>query len=133
MANNVTKTVAIDFDGVIAHYAGWLGIDIFGEPISGAKEEIQKMKDMGFYIVIHTARKPTPSLEKYLKDNGIIYDEINWNSNHEYPQDGGRRKVIADVYIDDRGICFTGNWSGIAEQVEISSHGKLENLNTLYT
>lgn len=115
----MNKVIAIDFDGCIASYIhGWQGENVFGEIIPGCKEKIHLLASKGHKIIIHTARLPTKELEKFLKDNGIWFDALNENPWHKYKQPGGKRKVIADIYIDDRAITFKGNWDEIPELVE---------------
>ena len=46
-------------------------------------------------------------LGSYLKEHNITYDYINENPGQP---DGTSGKIMADVYLDDRGICFRGRW-----------------------
>jgi hypothetical protein len=103
------KTICIDFDGVISHYDGWKGIGIFGEPISGVKESLEHIREMGWQIIIHTTRGEVNHIDGYMKDHGIPYDHINYNPQQFEHMNQG--KPIADVYIDDRAIRFTGEWN----------------------
>lgn len=101
------KTIAVDFDGVIADYSqGFQGRDTFGEPLPHAGEGTSALKAAGWKVVIFTTRSDTPELRRYLKDNAIAYDEINTNS--DQPEGANPGKPIADVYLDDRAIRFTG-------------------------
>ena len=65
------------------------------------------LKQKGWTIIIFTTRKKTSKLEKWLKEHNIVYDYINENPNQPKNTSG---KIIADVYLDDRGICFRGRW-----------------------
>ena len=86
------KTICIDFDGVIHDYRrGWRGIDVFDK-------------------VLHS-----PALRNFLKENDICFDYINHNPHQPAGSDQG--KIIADVYLDDRGICFTGDWNEAVQQI----------------
>ena len=42
-----------------------------------------------------------------MKEHNIAYDYINENPTQP---DNTSGKIIADVYLDDRGICFKGRW-----------------------
>lgn len=122
------KVIAIDLDGCIVSYKnGWIGENIFGELIPGSKEKIHYLKSKGYKIIIYTSRLATKELEKYLLDNGIWFDAINENPWHEYKQKGDKRKVIADIYIDDRAITFKGNWNEIPGLVENFKPWELDN------
>lgn len=102
------KTICIDFDGVIHDYSkGFQGADEFGQMIPNADAGTSVLKQKGWTIIIFTTRKKTDKLEKWLKDHNITYDYINENPNQPENTSG---KLIADVYLDDRGICFRGVW-----------------------
>ena len=102
------KTICIDFDGVIHDYSkGWQGEDVFGQIIPNADTGTATLKKNGWTIIIFTTRKKTEKLEKWLAENNISYDHINENPNQPEHASG---KIIADVYLDDRGICFRGRW-----------------------
>ncbi len=102
------KTICIDFDGVIHDYSkGWQGEDVFSYMIANADTGTSTLKKNGWTIIIFTTREKTKKLEKWLHDNNISYDYINENPKQPEHTSG---KIIADVYLDDRGICFNGKW-----------------------
>lgn len=104
------KTICIDFDGVLHDYSeGYKGKDVFGDMIPNADKATQLLKKKGWTIIIYTTRPKTAKLEKWLKDKGIAYDYINENPNQ--PEDSKGGKLIADIYLDDRGMQFRGDWS----------------------
>lgn len=103
------RTVCIDFDGVIHDYSdGWQGLDVFGEAVPGAADAIKGLKTAGWMVVIHTCRKSTPALHRWLKEHNIAYDFIN--ANPFQPINADFRKPMADIYIDDCAIGFNGDW-----------------------
>ena len=102
------KTICIDFDGVIHDYSnGWQGEDVFGQMIPNADTATQVLKKKGWQVIIFTTRKKTKKLEKWLSEHKIAYDYVNENPNQPENSSG---KIVADVYLDDRGICFRGRW-----------------------
>lgn len=105
------KTICINFDGVLADYSeGYQGKDKFGEMIPGADVASQVLKEKGWTIIIYTTRPATAALKKWLEKNNIKYDFINENPNQpEDSKDGC--KIAADIYLDDRGITFRGQWT----------------------
>lgn len=114
------KHVAIDFDGTIHNdYDGWrLGGEIYGEPLPGAKESIDKLIELGYYITIYSCRTSQEVMgnkakeqEKLLKDWLNKYN-IRW---HEVYMGNG--KPVAKLYIDDRAWHFT-TWNHIDQIIE---------------
>lgn len=102
------NTICIDFDGVLHDYSnGFQGEDVFGAMVGNANNGTKALKRNGWRIIIFTTRKKTEKLEQWLKDNDISYDYIN--ENPDQPE-GTSGKVIADVYLDDRGVRFNGRW-----------------------
>ena len=109
---------AIDFDGVIAQYDGWKGDDHFEPPKPGAKEAIDILRAHGIKIVIWTCRTNETALREYLQKYNIQYDAINVDVHPGIlaEDDPNRRKIVADVYLDDRGLRFT-EWGPAVEQI----------------
>lgn len=104
------KTICIDFDGVIHDYSkGYEGKNVFGEMIKGADTATKVLKKKGWTIIIFTTRPDSDALRKWLKDHDVTFDYIN--ENPDQPGDSGdKSKLIADIYLDDRAICFRGQW-----------------------
>ena len=48
--------IAVDLDGTLAHYDGWVGIENIGEPIQPMLERVKKWLDEGKEVCIFTAR-----------------------------------------------------------------------------
>lgn len=49
-------TIAVDFDGTLAHYDGWRGAGVLGEPIPEMLERVKRWLAEGVKVVIFTAR-----------------------------------------------------------------------------
>lgn len=98
------KTIAVDFDGVIAEYDGWKGVGILGGPREDVVAALRTLHAEGWKIVIHTTRGEE-EIAGYLERHEIPHHEINRNS--DYTTLGG--KPVADVYWDDRALCYSGN------------------------
>ena len=107
-------TVAVDFDDTIAQYNGWQGEDHFEPPKDGAKKGLQVLRDMGFRIIVFTTRGNTRAIAQYMKKYGLVYDHVNRNPDQPERASG---KVIADVYLDDRGLHFV-DWATAVEQIK---------------
>jgi adenylylsulfate kinase len=103
-ANNSRRTIAVDFDGVIAEYDGYKGAGVLGKPRPDVVEALRVLNGEGWKIVIHTTRGQK-EIAAYLEQHGIPCDEVNRNS--DYQTQGP--KPVADVYWDDRALCYSGD------------------------
>lgn len=116
MGKKNKKTIAIDFDGVLADYSkGYQGKDVFGAPIPGADNATKVLKENGWRIIIYTTRPNTEALRHWLKENNISYDFIN--ENPDQPEESKGCKLIADIYLDDRSLCFRGEWRWMIAEI----------------
>lgn len=103
------QTICVDFDGVLHDYSqGFQGEDVFGDMLPNADIGMQVLKKMGNTLIIYTTRPASDALKEWLKSNNIPYDYIN--ENPDQPKGSEGCKLIADIYIDDRGIQFYGRW-----------------------
>ncbi|HUL15494.1 MAG TPA: hypothetical protein VLV88_05830 [Terriglobales bacterium] len=98
------KTIAVDFDGVIAEYDGWKGTGILGLPRRDVVEALRALQTEGWKIIIHTTRGKA-EISGYLSQHQIPHHEVNRNS--DYRTLGV--KPVADVYWDDRAFRYSGD------------------------
>ena len=98
--------VCVDLDGVLNLYDGWKGADYFHPPRPGAHEFLQRLVQSGYEIVIFTVRW-APHVEKWLSENGLA----------GYVSRVTDRKPPAHVYIDDRAVCFQGDFNALLDQI----------------
>jgi len=98
----MSKILAIDFDGTIVEDR-FPGI---GNLIPGAKENIQKLKTEGYFLILWTCRteKRLAEAAQFLGENGILFDKYNESSQANVDEFSGldTRKIYADMYIDDK-------------------------------
>ncbi|MEM8669674.1 MAG: hypothetical protein AAGG48_19265 [Planctomycetota bacterium] len=98
-----TKTICVDFDGVIHSYrSGWQGVGTIPDPpIHGVDKAIATLRRR-YRVVVYSARTSTEegrnAIAAWLEKHNIEVDEV---CEHKPP---------AHVYIDDRAIPFTGDW-----------------------
>jgi adenylylsulfate kinase len=99
-----SRTIAVDFDGVIADYAGWRGRNVLGSPRSDVVQALRDLKAEGWMVIVHTTRYKHDILE-YLRSNSIPYDDINKSGSNCVVG----CKPRANVYWDDRALKYSGN------------------------
>lgn len=97
--------IAVDFDGTLNNHA---------YPNIGTKELkhekliawLTKQHDKGAKIVLWTCREGTTLLDavQWCKDNNVPIDYVNENPEFAISQNCFQRKVIADIYIDDKAV-----------------------------
>jgi hydroxymethylpyrimidine pyrophosphatase-like HAD family hydrolase len=97
------KVVAVDFDGVIANYTGWLD-GAPGTARDDVREVLSILRNNGWKIIVHSCRN-SETIREYLVENKIPFDEINPGSLYS---DCGN-KPRATVYWDDRACKYSGN------------------------
>jgi len=112
---NHIKTIAIDFDGVLFHHEEWNGHEHYGAPIAGAKESLEKLRKMGFKIMIWTTKAQHDIIADALNKHNIPFDYINSNPNQ--PPEINPSKPVADYYVDDRAVHFSGNWQSTLNEI----------------
>ena len=101
--------IAVDFDGVISAYEGWRGKGDFALPVPGVRAALKTLKDEGHIILINTTRLEIHQIKEYLEFHDIPFDHLNHSPlNDEKMLHPAKQQ--ADVYIDDRGLRFVGQW-----------------------
>jgi hypothetical protein len=108
------KICALDLDGTLLDYDGDFSQTDFGPVLKGMIEELREMEAAGVKIVVWTCRNDTPELRAHLRELGVPFHYIN---GHPWPGGEGCKKLLADSYVDDRNIEFTGVPTGLAKRV----------------
>ena len=118
-------TICIDFDGVIHLYSkGWKDGVIYDVVTPGFFVWASAMKDK-FELVIYSSRSKEPAMlanmqeymrhQRYMwfhKQGGhLVLDPVQ---DHDFTF--ASQKPSAFMTIDDRCICFDGNWSAITAE-----------------
>jgi len=98
--------IGVDFDGTVVEHA----YPMIGKPLPHAIRVLQRLSQRGCLLVLWTCRENAGRLnfltqaEKFLANNGVTIRSVNENHpEDEFRAPGSlRRKIYADVYIDDR-------------------------------
>lgn len=99
--------IAVDFDGTLFDF----GEDGNLHPISGAKEALKDLRLQGHRIVVYTCRTGIAQRKgNLLQEVNFIKNILNANE-IEYDEIFMGEKMVADVYVDDRGVTFEGDWN----------------------
>jgi hypothetical protein len=98
--------VCVDLDGVLNDFDGWKGADYFHPPRPGALQFLKRLNELGYRVVVFTVRWG-PHVEQWLEQWGF----------RPFVAEVTDKKPPAHVYIDDRAICFSGDFGATLEQV----------------
>jgi hypothetical protein len=100
-----TTVVAVDLDGTLAKELDKYDPKKIGHPIYNAKKILEKVKDLGVTIIIHTCRDDQTVIKAWFEKYDIPYDHINRNTNQP---ENTSHKVMADRYWDNKQPSWRG-------------------------
>jgi hypothetical protein len=131
MTNMRKKLIlCVDFDGVIHSYtSGWQGATVIPDPpVPGALKWLWKATEW-FDVQVYSSRSKNPEAVLAMRDwmvkwsredeslgfdhpmsHHTVYEE-NGETKSSYPIGFAHEKPAAFITIDDRAICFEGDWS----------------------
>ena len=103
--------IAVDFDGTIVEHE----YPKIGKPKLFVFETLKALQDKGDQLILWTYRsgKELDEAVEFCKNNGIEFYAVNKNYPEEVYDDSISRKILADVYIDDRNIGGFKDWSEV--------------------
>ena len=120
MIPQTTLVIAVDFDGTIVESA----YPKIGKPIIFAFDTLKALQKDGHRLILWTYRtgRLLDEAVVFCKQNGIEFYAVN-KSFDEEPFDINKisRKILADVFIDDRNIGGLMDWG---KMYQIISQGK---------
>ena len=118
------RRICIDFDATLCGFA----YPDIGPIESGALEAVKRFKELGCYVIVSSCRtcghfpeifapdgrigkesKVHKDMVDWLDARGVPYDEVD---------DGTKGKPLADLYVDDKGYRYTGDWAAVVKFVE---------------
>ncbi|SRR6056297_1178388 len=103
--------IAVDFDGTIVEHA----YPDIGEPLPGAFETLISLTEIGHKIILWTYRDGDLLQEavEFCMENGLMFWAINQSFPDEEFNQYLSRKIIADIYIDDRNFGGFPGWETV--------------------
>ena len=103
--------LAIDFDGTIVEHQ----YPQIGKERSFAFSTLKELEKQGHRLILWTYRagKELDEAVEFCKSNGLEFYAINKNYPEEKFDETTSRKILADVYIDDRNVGGFLGWSKI--------------------
>ena len=101
------RTVCVDLNGVLDSYQGWKGPQHFDEPRPGARDFLEELRRRGYAVVVFTARY-APDVWAWLRTYELA----------DLVLDVTDRKPPAHVFVDDRAVCFRGDFETTLDEVD---------------
>lgn len=115
-------TIAVDFDGTIVDHE----FPDIGKPKQFAFSTLKELQKQGHQLILWTCRvgKQLNEAIEFCKDKGIEFYAVNKNYPEEvYDESTTPRKIVADMYIDDRNPGGFPGWSHIWQMLNPDIYG----------
>ena len=108
-------TIAVDFDGTIVEHK----FPKIGKSLPFVFETLKALQADGHLLILWTYRsgKLLNEAVEYCKKNGIIFYAVNKNFPEEVYDNSISRKILADIYIDDRNFGNFPDWGVIGQGI----------------
>lgn len=108
-------TIAVDFDGTLVENR----YPEIGKPILFAFETLHKLQQEGHQIILWTYRSGIKLKEavEFCEAKGIRFYAVNKSYPEEDFDNSISRKILADLFIDDRNINGLPPWGEIYHQL----------------
>jgi phosphoglycolate phosphatase-like HAD superfamily hydrolase len=106
MSEGSKPVVCVDLDGVLNDFDGWKAPEYYHPPRAGSREFLEELNALGYEVVIFTTRW-APHVEEWLLKHGLagLVSRVT------------DKKPAAHVFVDDRAICFRGDYASTLEQI----------------
>ena len=105
------KLIAVDFDGTIVEHA----YPKIGEVMLFAFEVLKELQKKGHRLILWTYREGDYLQEAvdYCAANGVVFYAVNENYPGEMKAGNYSRKILADIFIDDRNVGGFLGWDQV--------------------
>lgn len=103
--------IAIDFDGTIVEHR----YPFIGRIRPFALESMEALQIKGHRLILwsHRSGQKLDEAVKFCRSHGIEFYAVNKNYPEEVWDENDSRKIVADIYIDDRNIGGIPSWGEI--------------------
>ena len=100
--------IAVDFDGTIVEHK----YPALGEELPFATDTLKRLQEKGHRLILWTYRagKALDEAVEFCRSNGVEFYAVNKNFPEEEFDSSISRKILADMYIDDRNIGGMLSW-----------------------
>lgn len=118
-------TLAVDFDGTIVENR----FPQIGKPILFAFESLKKLQEEGHRLILWTYRSGQKLDEavEFCEKNGLKFYAINKSYPEEEFDDTISRKILADIFIDDRNLGGMKGWGEIYQSLSLNKPKSTKN------
>lgn len=110
-----TLTIAVDFDGTIVENA----YPRIGKARIFAFETMKKLIEEGHRLILWTYRHGDRLEEavEFCRENGVEFYAVNKSFPEEQFDETQSRKILADIFIDDRNIGGVYGWGEVYQML----------------
>jgi hydroxymethylpyrimidine pyrophosphatase-like HAD family hydrolase len=107
--------IAIDFDGTIVEHR----YPFIGKIRPFAFETLEALQVNGHRLILwsHRAGKKLEEAVQFCSSHGIEFYAVNKNFPEEIWNEDDSRKILADIYIDDRNLGVIPSWGEIYQMI----------------
>lgn len=108
-------TIAVDFDGTIVEHK----YPEIGKELPFATHTLKSLQKKGHRLILWTYRagKELEEAVDFCKNQGLEFYAVNRNYPEEKYTNEISRKILADLYIDDRNIGGMISWTEIYQSI----------------
>jgi len=114
--------IAVDFDGTIVEHQ----YPEIGKPVLFAFETLKALQEKQHQLILWTYRsgKELEDAVEYCRKNGVVFYAVNKNyPEEEFNEETVSRKILADLYIDDRNVGGMPGWGEIFQMIHPEEGG----------
>jgi len=118
-------TIAVDFDGTIVEHR----FPQIGKPRPMAFEVLKALNEEGHKLILWSNRegKRLEEAIEYCRENGVEFYSVNSEfPNESWTGSGVSRKIVADIYIDDKNLGGLPPWDEIYQKLSNKTSDKIK-------